>query len=135
MRVTLTPKTVRRLLAADGYLDLGLPQRAVDELEKIAEPGPLAGPRELLHGIAQKQLDNHPGAISHLEKAARLMPAPVRRFAWRELAESYRAVGSEEMAELAMRLAGPIDFQLRITLPNAEICFDSTSRTEQSEAS
>lgn len=38
MRTQMTPKTVRRLLAADGYLDLGLADRAAAELEQIAGP-------------------------------------------------------------------------------------------------
>ncbi len=117
MRTSLTPKTVRRLLTADGYLDLGMPTEAVEELEKIENAGPLEGPRRLLHGIALKQLENHRDAITQFEKAARLMPSPVRRFAWRELAECYKAVGSNDLAELATKLAGEIDFQLKITLP------------------
>ncbi len=71
MRVQLTPKTVRRLLSADGYLDLGMPERAVEELEKIEDAGPLEGPRQLLHGIALKQTSNHRDAITHLERTAR----------------------------------------------------------------
>ncbi len=121
MRSQLAPKTVRRLLSADGYLDLNMPERAVAELEKIQEAGPLDGPRHLLHGIALKQLQNHREAISHLEKAARLMPSPVRRFAWKELADSYKAVGSDDLSELATKLAGDCDLQLRIALPFAEL--------------
>ena len=119
MRVQITPKTVRRLLSADGYLDLGMPERAVEELEKIQDAGHLEGPRQLLHGIALKQTENHRDAITHLEKAARLMPSPIRRFAWRELVDSYRAVGSEDLANLAKKLGGDGEFQLKIALPNA----------------
>ncbi len=121
MRVQLTPKTVRRLLSADGYLDLGMPERAVEELEKIEDAGPLEGPRQLLHGIALKQTSNHRDAITHLERAARIMPSPIRRFAWRELVDSYRAVGSEELASLADKLGGDGEFQLKIALPNAQM--------------
>lgn len=117
MRSTLAPKTVRRLITADGFLDLGMPQEAFEELEKIEEAGPLEGPRRLLQGIALKQLENHRDAIIHLEKAARLMPKPVRRFAWKELADCYKAVGSHDLAELATKLAGDGDFQLNISLP------------------
>jgi len=123
----MTPRSVRRLLAADGYLDLGMPQQAVGELEKIEDPGVLEGPCELLHGMALKQLDDHPEAIRHLERAARIMPAPVRKFAWRELAESYDAVGSQELAQLATRLAGPIDYKLKISLPFSDLSIESTT--------
>jgi predicted Zn-dependent protease len=117
MRIQMTPRTVRRLLSADGYLDLGLPERAVAELEKIDDAGPLEGPVQLMYGIALKQISNHPDAIIHLEKAARIMPSPIRRFAWRELVESYRAVGSEDLAAMAEKLGGDGDFQLKIALP------------------
>jgi predicted Zn-dependent protease len=129
MRVSLTPRAVRRLLAADGYLDLGMPEQAVEELDRIDAAGPLEGPRQLLRGIAMKQLDDHTTAIQHLEKAARLMPSPVRKFAWRELAESYEAVGSEDLAALATKLAGPIDYQLRISLPFSDLTIESTARS------
>lgn len=121
MRIQMTPKTVRRLLSADGYLDLGMPERAVEELQKIEDAGPLEGPVQLMHGIALKQVSNHRDAITHLEKAARIMPSPIRRFAWRELVDAYRAVGSEDLAEMAQKLGGDGEFQLKISLPFANL--------------
>lgn len=124
MRTTLTPKTIRRLLAADGYLDLNLPAEAISELHRITDAGPLEGPRQLLLGIALKTLGQTENAINSLERAARIMPAPIRRFAWRELVDCYRAVGSEELAELAAKLGGTDDLQLRIALPCSSLTLD-----------
>lgn len=124
MRTTLTPKTVRRLLAADGFLDLNLPADAISELHRITDAGPLEGPRQLLLGIALKADGQTENAILSLERAARIMPAPLRRFAWRELVECYRAVGSEELAELAAKLGGTDDLQLRIALPCSPLTLD-----------
>ena len=124
MRTTLTPKTVRRLLAADGFLDLNLPAEAVAELDRITDAGPLEGPRQLLLGIALKAAGNVEKAILSLEQAARIMPAPIRRFAWRELVDCYRTVGSAELAELATRLGGSDDLQLRIALPCSSLTLD-----------
>ena len=62
MRIQMTPKTVRRLLSADGYLDLGMPERAIEELDKIVDAGPLEGPTKLMHGIALKQVGQFPEA-------------------------------------------------------------------------
>lgn len=121
MRITMTPKVVQRLLSADGYLDLGMPRRAVAELEKIQEPGVLEGPVQLMHGIALKQTNNPRDAIPHLERAARVMPSPIRRFAWRELVDAYRAVGNHELAEMAEKLGGDGEFQLRIALPYSQM--------------
>lgn len=127
MRIQMTPKTVRRLLSADGYMDLGMPQRAIDELEKISDAGPLEGPTQLMHGIALKQIGNFTEAVSRLEKAARIMPTPIRRFAWRELVDAYRAVGSMKLAEMADKLGGSGEFQLKIALPFADTTLDIPS--------
>ncbi len=121
MRIQMTPKTVRRILSADGYLDLGMPERAIEELDRIEDAGPLEGPVQLLHGIALKQTQNHRDAITHLEKAARIMPSPIRRFAWRELVDAYRAVGSDALADMAQKLGGEGEFQLKISLPFADL--------------
>ncbi len=130
MRIQMTPKTVRRILSADGYLDLGMPEKAVEELEKIGDAGPLEGPVQLMYGIALKQTENFRDAITHLEKAARVMPAPIRRFAWRELVDAYRAVGSEELATLAQKLGGDGEFQLKIALPFAQMTLNIPTSTK-----
>jgi predicted Zn-dependent protease len=130
MRIQMTPKTVRRILSADGYLDLGMPEKAVEELEKIGDAGPLEGPVQLMYGIALKQTQNFTDAIVHLEKAARVMPSPIRRFAWRELVDAYRAVGSEELANLAQKLGGDGEFQLKIALPFAQMTLNIPTSTK-----
>jgi len=132
MRIQMTPKTVRRLLSADGYIDLGMPERAIEELEKITDAGPLEGPTQLMHGIALKQVGNFTDAITHLEKAARIMPSPIRRFAWRELVDAYRAVGSMQLAETAQKLGGDGEFQLKIALPFANMTLDIPSHPKTS---
>lgn len=132
MRIQMTPRIVRRLLSADGYLDLGMPERAVEELARIDDAGPLEGPVQLLHGIALKQTNNNRDAITHLERAARIMPSPIRRFAWRELVDAYRAVGSEELAEMAQKLGGDGDFQLKIALPFAQMMLNIPSSPKNS---
>ena len=134
MRIQITPRTVRRLLSADGYLDLNMPENAIEELAKIPEAGVLDGPRHLLFGIALKQLDRHSEAISHFEKAARVMPAPVRRFAWRELVESYKAVGSEQLAAMADKLAGDDNVELRISLPFSPAVLNLSKTAKPSQA-
>lgn len=126
MRSIITPKTIRRMVAAEGYLELNLAHRAVQELEKVGSAGPLEGPRQLLLGLAKKRSSDSEGAIRHLEQAARIMPKPARRFAWSELVSCYRCIGSEDMAELAESLGGDRDYELRIALPSAELTITST---------
>ncbi len=129
MRAPVTPRTIRRLLAADGYLHLELPEMAATELEKVENAGPLEGPRRLLLGLALKRSGEFELAIEHLETAARVMPTPVRSFAWSELAACYRSVGSAELANLAESLGGSKTYELRIAFPFGEISIESTEVT------
>lgn len=129
MRSSITPKTIRRLVAADGYMELNMPQRAVVELEKVDNAGPLEGPRQLLLGLAQKRVGNLEAAIPYLEKAARQMPSAARRFAWSELVVCYRSIDSHQMAELAESLGGDREYELRIALPYAELTITSSDAT------
>jgi predicted Zn-dependent protease len=126
VRTQITPKIIRRLVAADGYMELNMPHRAVTELEKVDSAGPLEGPRRLLLGMALKRSGDEHQAIPHLEAAARMMPSPVRRFAWSELSSCYRSMGSDELADLAEKLGGESDYELRIALPSAELTISST---------
>jgi hypothetical protein len=52
--LALPSKMLRRLLAADGYLDLEMPVQALRELEAIEEPGPLEPAVQFLTGEALK---------------------------------------------------------------------------------
>lgn len=131
MRTTVTPKTMRRLMAADGYLHLDLPEMAASELEKVVDAGPYEGPRRLLLGLALKRAGEAELAIEHLEMAARVMPSPVRRFAWSELASCYRGMGNEDLADLAESLGGEKTYELRISLPCGEISIESTETTPE----
>jgi predicted Zn-dependent protease len=116
MRSQLTGRTLRRLLAADGYLEFNLPGRAITELQKTGEAGPLEGPRQLLWGVALNQNSQPEAAIKHLEKAARLLPPSARCCAWKELESAYLQVGSHDLAELASKLAGNTEFDQRPVL-------------------
>ena len=129
MRNNVTPKTIRRLLAADGYLHLELPNQAAAELNKIGDAGVLEGPRQLLLGIALKRAGDIAAATKHLEAAARVMPGQVRNFAWSELAGCYRDSGSQELADFADSLGGEKTYELRIALPLGEHCLESTNPT------
>ena len=132
MRSRVTPKMIRRLLAADGYLHLDLPHQAIHELNKISNAGALEGPRQLLLGLSMKRAGDLTGAVNHLESAARVMPGSVRNFAWSELASCYRESGSDSLADLAESLGGEKFYELRIALPFGEISIASADATYQS---
>ncbi|HUG91223.1 MAG TPA: hypothetical protein VML55_10335 [Planctomycetaceae bacterium] len=102
---SLSPAIVRRLMAAEGYLELGLPAYALRELDAVADPGPLTPHALYLRGrtfIAQSRYED---AIEPLKQAAPRRPAPHNRVAWLSLGRCYRCSGQESLAEIAETLA------------------------------
>ncbi len=101
MDVNMVPKTIRRLQAAEGYLELNLPARALAELNSIKDQGPFAAAIDLLEGEALKIQQRFDEALVPLKRAATMIPSPLNKRAWRSLSECYRLSGRPEMAEIA----------------------------------
>ena len=100
MNTKISPRVVRRICAAEGYLDLDMPVRAMQELEAITEPGPYEPTVEYMKGealIAQRKFSE---AIIPLKRAVQLIPPPHNREAWKSLGECYRLRGDEELADV-----------------------------------
>lgn len=74
MQVTSVDPVARRLLEAEGYLELGLPARALEILEGRGEWATVQFEASLLAGEALRQLDRHAEALRALDVAARLRP-------------------------------------------------------------
>ncbi|MFK7817136.1 MAG: hypothetical protein AB8G99_00335 [Planctomycetaceae bacterium] len=131
MRANVSPKTIRGIIAADGYLDLNMPEHALEELNGMEDAGFYEPPRQFLIGRALKMLDRLDEAIRPLEEAARRMPSPYRKLAWAELTECYRFLGSEELAQIAESLAGSAEAETsyKLVLPDVEITL--AERNEQ----
>lgn len=91
---------MRRLSAAEGYLQLGMPQNALEEIDGIVDVGPFSPPRDLLRGEALRQLERYDEAIETLEVAARTVAPQHRPMAWSSLIECFRARGETQVADL-----------------------------------
>ena len=98
-------RVVRKLTAADGYLELGMPTQALAELDSIADAGPLRPAVEFMTGLAFKDQCRYEDAIPVLQKAAVEIPAPHNRDAWVSLGECYRLTGLPELAVIAEMFA------------------------------
>jgi predicted Zn-dependent protease len=105
MHVNLINRTVRRLTAAQGFLELGMPEHALEELEAITEGGPFQPVVELLTGQSLKEQKRYEDAIEPLQRAAVSIPAPHNRDAWMSLGECFRHGGREELAEVVEMFA------------------------------
>jgi tetratricopeptide (TPR) repeat protein len=115
-------RVVKRLAAAEGYLELGLPQYALSELDSVQEAGPFEAISQLLRGEALQAEERFDEAIPALNRAAELVPAPFNQRALLGLSRCYRAAGHEQLAVEAEQAALPNDqaaesgtFQIVIT--------------------
>jgi tetratricopeptide (TPR) repeat protein len=105
MASPFSQKTIRRLTAAEGYLELNMPERAMEELLSIDNAGPLEAVVCWLTGETFKAQERYAEAIAPLERAARLIPAPYNKQAWMSLSECFRHRGEIDMAEIAEGVA------------------------------
>jgi tetratricopeptide (TPR) repeat protein len=100
---------VKRLAAAEGYLELGLTGYALEELNRVTEPGPFEAISQLLRGEALQAEQRFAEAIGAFNRAAELVPAPFNQRALLGLSRCYRASGQEELAIEAEKAAMPKD--------------------------
>lgn len=136
-------RVVRRLTAAEGYLELDLPVDALAELQKVENPGPFEGPYMWLTGEALRNQGLYEEAIAPLRHAARALPQEGGQQAWAALKEclekSGRSATAEDMTQTIEYLENRTDTtgqgtnrveaasNLRINIPqvgNLQISFD-----------
>ena len=91
-------KTVRALIAADGFLQLELPDQALAEVEALGDAGPLESARLYLVGQCLMGLGRFDDAIEPLRAAAGTIPAPWDGQAWEALSVCFRECGQPELA-------------------------------------
>lgn len=111
VKITLPVKTVKQLFAAEGYLQLGMPEYALGELASIDDPAPVEASVEFLSGEAFRQQERYDEAVKSLERAAQLIPAPYNKVVWLSLSDCFRRRGEEELANIAAMFAdGDTDY-------------------------
>lgn len=98
-------KTLKRLAAAEGYLQLGMAQHALDELDAVEDSRSCEAPLQFLKGEALRCQKRYDEAVSSLQRAAMLFPAPFNQQAWLALAECFQATGRDALARAAAQAA------------------------------
>ena len=66
VKVMLPVRTVKRLFAAEGYLELGMPEHALEELALIEDAAPIEASVEYLTGEAFRQQERYDDAVESL---------------------------------------------------------------------
>lgn len=102
-------RVVRRLAAAEGYLEIGLPTYALSELNRVREAGPFEPIVQLFRGEALQAQEKFADAIAPLNRAAEMFPAPFNQRALVALSNCYRHEGQDRLADEAIAAAAPSD--------------------------
>jgi tetratricopeptide (TPR) repeat protein len=106
--VTLRDQIRHRQLEteAEGYLELGMPQRALEALAKITDPQDLAPGALFLQGEALRALERYEEALTPLERAATDLPEDIHvrlalGWCYKRTGHIDRAVDAMEQAQKA----------------------------------
>ncbi len=89
----------RKLIAIEGYLDLGMAAAAARELNALGDVGDLEGLRQFLHGEVLRMEKRYRAAIRPFQRAARMIPSPHNAIVWQSLGACYRGLGLETLAD------------------------------------
>lgn len=98
-------QTVRRLAAAEGYLEMQMPLYALAELNRVGDAGPFEPIAQLFRGEALQAQEKYSEAIAPLNLAAQLFPTPFNRRAFVALSNCYRHEGHDQLADEAAAAA------------------------------
>ena len=113
MVVNQVNRIARRLTAAEGYLELGLPAEAQAELQNIENPAPFEGSYMWLMGESLRKQGLYDEAIAPLRHAARAMPSETGQQAWVALKDclekSGRSATADDIAQTMEYLEQPND--------------------------
>jgi len=92
----------RRLREATGFIELGMPQHALDRLDGLGDPGPFAAQIELVRGEAFRRQHRYSDAAVSLKRAAARFPAPYDKPVMLAISACYRQAGDHVGAANAL---------------------------------
>lgn len=96
-------QVMRRLTAAEGYLELGLPAESLAELQQAENTEIFEGPYLWLMGQALRNQGRYDEAIAPLRRAMRLLHRDAEKQAWAALKECLEKSGRSADAADMMR--------------------------------
>ncbi|NUQ62006.1 MAG: tetratricopeptide repeat protein [Pirellulales bacterium] len=97
-------RIAKRMRQATGYLEIGMPQQALDRLELLGALGPFEAEVELLRGEAMRMQHRYEEAAASFAIAARKFP-PESKAAWLALSLCCRQAGDSDRAVKMLGLA------------------------------
>jgi len=97
-------RVVKRITEASGYLELDMPEQAIESLRCISNAGPFEAQVDFLRGKALQQVERYEDAAVSLAAAAKGVPMPFRKATFEYLSECLKE--SSDPALLAMESFG-----------------------------
>jgi tetratricopeptide (TPR) repeat protein len=91
-------RVAKRLNQASGYLELGMPQQALDALERLGPLGPFDAEVEYLRGHALRLQHRYREAARKFRLAAEKLPPQDDDAAWLALSVIYNKIGAGQIA-------------------------------------
>tara|TARA_R110002072_G_scaffold303130_1_gene495018 strand:- start:43963 stop:44439 length:477 start_codon:yes stop_codon:yes gene_type:complete len=98
MEANKVNRIARRMTAAEGYLELGLPADALAELQNIENPAPFEGAYMWLLGESLRNQGLYDEAIAPLRRAAQTLPSETGQQAWEALNDCLEKSGRSAIA-------------------------------------
>lgn len=86
-------RVMRRLTKAEGYLELGMPDQALSELQSIGDPGPYSVPHLLMTAAALKAQGKTDEASDSLRQIAQNLPKVSKADVWKVLGKFLKKLG------------------------------------------
>ena len=118
----------RTLREAEGYLELGMAQTALELLARVTQPGTFRGQQLYLTGEALRALDRHEEAVAALTEAADLQPSNLH--VWLALGWCRKRTGRLDLAIDALERAEEVSPQEAIVHYNLA-CYWSLAGKKQ----
>jgi Flp pilus assembly protein TadD len=97
MDMTQLVRVAKHLTQASGYLELGMPQQALDTLERLGPLGPFDAEVEFLRGHALRMQHRYREAARKFRLAAEKLPPQDDDIAWLALSAIYSKIGNALM--------------------------------------
>ncbi len=98
-------RTARRLQEAIGYFELGMAEHALRQLESLDDWGPFEAAAAMLRAESLRAQQRYGDAAKSFEIAARSLPDPHDRPAWRALSQCLRQIGDARQAIESLAIA------------------------------
>lgn len=123
-------RITRCIQEAEGYLELGMAQHALDLLDQVSEPGTFLGHMLYLRGAAFREMRRYADAIEPLEQAGELKPSNIN--VWLALGWCQKRLGRLDLAIEALEQARDVRPNEAVVHYNLACYWSLAGKKEQS---